>query len=169
LPYSFLALTASVLAYVVFYGRICGVSPDFQVCLNRLLTFVYSDERGLGQYGSGKTSHMISITHQELLKAIKLDKKRWVFVDHDVVVARNLLMQFRYNGKGKKKNLKFKRTDYLNNIRIIDMYEEAMRLDVPLEQRTGNWVQQYYFEADLLEQIKAQLSNPRGIWPRRIF
>lgn len=122
-----------------------------------------------GQYGSGKTSRTRSITHQEQLKAIELNKRRWVFVNHDVVVARQLLKQFRHDDQGKKQRLNFKPTTYLDDIRVIDMYEEAMRLSVPLKQRSGNWVQEYESPSDLLQQIGAQLSNPRGIWPRRIF
>jgi hypothetical protein len=122
-----------------------------------------------GQYGSVKTSRTRSITHQEQLKAIELNKRRWVFVYHDVVVARQLLKQFRHDDQGRKQRLNFKPTTYLDDIRVIDMYEEAMRLSVPLKQRSGNWVQEYQSPADLLQQIGAQLSNPRGIWPRRIF
>jgi len=122
-----------------------------------------------GKYGSGKTSRIRSITHRELLKAIKLNKRRWVFVDHDVVVARQLLRQFRYDDNGRKMRLNFKPTPYLDDIRVIDMYEDAMRLKVSLSRRTGNWVQEYRSSADLLRQIEAQLSNPRGLWPKRTF
>ncbi len=122
-----------------------------------------------GQYGSGKTSRIRSITHRELLKAIELNKRRWVFVEHDVVVARQLLNQFRYDDQGKKQSLAFKPTPYLDDIRVIDMYEDAMRLKVPLKQQTGNWVQEYRSSADLMRKIEAQLSNPHGLWPRRTF
>ena len=122
-----------------------------------------------GQYGSGKTLHIRSITHRELLKAIALKKRRWVFVEHDVVVARQLLNQFRYDDQGKKERLVFKPTPYLDDIRVIDMYEDAMQVKVPLKQRTGNWVQEYRSSADLMRNIEAQLSNPHGLWPRRTF
>ena len=122
-----------------------------------------------GQYGSGKTSRIRSITHRELLKAIELNKRRWVFVDHDIEVARQLLKQFRYDDQGRKKSLDFKPTAYLDDIRVIDMYEDAMRAKLPLKRRTGNWVQEYRSPADLLRQIEAQLSNPGALWPRRNF
>ena len=122
-----------------------------------------------GKYGSGKTSRKRSITHRELLEAIRLNKRRWVFVDHDVVVARQLLHQFRYDDQGKKRRLDFKSTPYLDDIRVIDMYEDAMRVDLPLKKRTGNWVQEYRSPADLLKMMLAQLENPRGLWPRRSF
>jgi hypothetical protein len=122
-----------------------------------------------GQYGSGKTSRLHSITHRELLKAIELNKRRWVFVEHDVVVARQLLNQFRYDDQGNKQSLVLKPTPCLDDIRVIDMYEDAMRVNVPLKQRTGNWVQEYRSSAGLMRMIEAQLSNPHGLWPRRTF
>jgi hypothetical protein len=122
-----------------------------------------------GKYGSGKTSRKRSITHRELLKAIEMNKRRWVFVEHDVVVARQLLNQFRYDEQGEKQSLAFKATSYLDDIRVIDMYEDAMRVKVPLKKRTGNWVQEYRSSADLMRKIEAQLSNPHGLWPRRTF
>jgi len=122
-----------------------------------------------GQYGSGKTSRIRSITHRELIKAIELNKRRWVFVEHDVVVARQLLNQFRYDDQGKKQILVFKPTPYLDDIRVIDMCEDAMRVKVPLKQRTGNWVQEYRSSAGLMRMIEAQVSNPHGLWPRRTF
>ena len=122
-----------------------------------------------GKYGSGKTSRIRSITHREQLEAIKLNKRRWIFVDYDVVIARQLLNQFRYDSQGKKNKLDFKPTPALDDIRVIDMYEDAMRLKTPLKRRTGNWVQSYRSYADLLQQIEAQLSNPKVLWPRRTF
>ena len=112
-----------------------------------------------GQYGSGKTSRTRSITHRELLKAIELNKRRWVFVNHDVVVARRLLKQFRYDGQGRKKRLNFKPITYLDDIRVIEMYEDAMRVKIPFKRRAGNWVQDYRSAADLLRQIPVTLSS----------
>ena len=122
-----------------------------------------------GQYGSGKTSRIRSITHRELLKAIELNKRRWMFVDHDIEIARQLLKQFRYDNQGKKRKLNFTPTPYLDDIRVIDMYEDAMRVKIAFTRRTGNWVQQYRSSEDLIKQIEAQLSNPHGLWPRRTF
>jgi len=122
-----------------------------------------------GQYGSGKTVRKRSITHREVLKAIELKKRRWIFVDHDVVVARQLLQQFRYNDQGEKQSIELKPTPYIDDIRVIDIYEDAIQIKIPLERRTGNWVQEYRSSSDLMRQIGAQLSNPHGLWPRRTF
>jgi hypothetical protein len=122
-----------------------------------------------GKYGSGKTSRNRSITHRELLEAIKQKKRRWVFVDYDVVVARSLLKQFRVDTAGKKTSIDFQPTPHLDDLRVIDMYEDAMQTGVRLEKRKGNWVQQYRSLADLLAMLEAQLSNPHALWPRRTF
>lgn len=43
------------------------------------------------RYGSGVVDGQHSITHQELLKAIELDKPRWILAHDHVVFARTLL------------------------------------------------------------------------------
>jgi hypothetical protein len=43
-----------------------------------------------GQYGSGVEAGKMSITHQEMNRAVQLGKMRWFLVHHDVVVARQL-------------------------------------------------------------------------------
>jgi hypothetical protein len=41
-----------------------------------------------GRYGSGVASGERSITHQEIRRAVELDKLRWFLVHRDVTVAR---------------------------------------------------------------------------------
>ncbi len=116
-----------------------------------------------GRYGSGVNANGLSITHLELQAAIQVNKPRWFLVHTDVVVARQLLRQFRFDADGKPKQLDFKRTSVLENIRILDMYEQAIRHDVPLASRTGNWVQPYIHHADVLEFLRAQFRERHRI------
>ena len=44
-----------------------------------------------GRYGSGVGSNKKSITHREIIRAIRSNKLRWFLVHHDVTVARQLL------------------------------------------------------------------------------
>jgi len=46
------------------------------------------------RYGSGVLPGELSITHQELLKAIELGKPRWVLAHESIVFARSLLQKF---------------------------------------------------------------------------
>ncbi len=116
------------------------------------------------KYGSGKERGQLSITHQELLCAIDRGKLRW-FLAHDYVAfARQLLRQYRFNTNGTpKKNFRFKPTSVMDDIRVIDMYEVAIRHDVKLAERTGNWVQPYIRDIDALEFVSAQFENVERI------
>jgi len=111
-------------------------------------------------YGSGKEGDAISITHQELLRAIEKGKLRWFLAHDHVVFARQLLRQYRFNDDGiRNPSFTFRETDVLDDIRVIDMYEAAIRHDVKLAERTGNWVQQYYRHADAVQFVNAQFGN----------
>jgi hypothetical protein len=112
-----------------------------------------------GRYGSGVEPQKISITHREVRKAIALGKPRYFAVDHHVPVARELLKQFRFDHAGQALPLTFKRTNIIDDIRILEMYEEAIRSDVPLAARTGNWVQEYRSREELLEFLDAQFGD----------
>jgi hypothetical protein len=114
-----------------------------------------------GRYGSGVQGRGQSITHSEMLRAIEIRKPAWFLVNHDVVVARQVLKQFRFTNHHppRKKNVVFKSTPVIDNLKIIDMYEAAMRLDLPLEQRVGNWVQEYFNTHDVLRFLEAQFSD----------
>lgn len=110
-------------------------------------------------YGSGKHGSSLSITHQEMLRAIKLNKLRWFVAHHDVDFARKLLRQYRFDKYGKAKKLVFAKTDVMDDLRVLDMYEAATRDDLPFPSRTGNWVQPYYQVDDVLRFITTQFGD----------
>ncbi len=103
----------------------------------------------LPRYGSGReTEKARSITHRELLKAVKMKKPRWFLVHEHVAVARQLLEPFRDESKKPRFQLKdgidFTRTPVLDDLRVLEMYEAAMRHDITeVAARTGNWVQPF--------------------------
>lgn len=91
----------------------------------------------LPHYGSG-------ITHQEISKSIELDKPRCFLVHRDVTVSRKLLEQFIYTDiKNRVKNPSFifKKTSVLENIKVIDMYNEAIQDDQPIMNR--RWAHEF--------------------------
>ncbi|MEK6725241.1 MAG: DUF4062 domain-containing protein [Deltaproteobacteria bacterium] len=96
------------------------------------------------RYGSGKEDDGISFTHQELLKAIELNKPRWLLSHDHVVFARSLLINLGYKGKDGRKKLALKKSNpVIENLRVIDMYEDAILSKIPLGERGGNWVQKF--------------------------
>lgn len=113
-----------------------------------------------GRYGSGVDRFGLSITHKEVLRAIKKDKPRWFLVHHDVTVARQLLNPVRTTRQNKqRKCFCYQPTQILDNINIIDMYELAMMSDIPFEKRTDNWVQPFMSHQDVKDYIEAQFED----------
>jgi len=113
-----------------------------------------------GRYGSGKTGDDLAITHREILRALELNKPRFFAVHRDVVIARQVLRQFRNEASGNPKHHSFfKPTAVLDDIRILDLYESATQSDVALANRTGNWVQQYSDAGELLLFLESQFSD----------
>lgn len=99
-------------------------------------------------YGSGQDKEkpeFPSITHQEVQLAIKLKKPRWLLAHDHVVFAWSLLKNLGHNGKAKRKELhpRFKRSSILDDLRVLDLYEQAIIDGAPLAEREGNWVQKF--------------------------
>lgn len=104
-------------------------------------------------YGSGKEDDdSDSITHREMIEAIALNKPRWFLVHEHVALARQIFGPFRkmYDEKNPLRPFEFKegmkpeKLKVISDIRVIDMFELATRLDVPnATDRKGNWVQHF--------------------------
>lgn len=100
-------------------------------------------------YGSGKEDAASrSITHEELLKAIELNKPRWILAHDQVVFARTFLGSLGYDTAEKRAHLRLQKRAVVDDLRVIDMYEAAIRHDVQVADRKGNWVQKYVSSDD---------------------
>jgi hypothetical protein len=108
-------------------------------------------------YGSGKEDAASrSITHEELLHAIELNKPRWILAHDQVVFARTLLSNMGYKSSISRARLDMTRKAVIDDLRVIDMYEAAIRHEVHIADRTGNWVQKYVSPDDALLYASAQ-------------
>ncbi len=110
-------------------------------------------------YGSGKDGDGLSITHQELKKAIVLNKPRGLLVHDHVVFARSLLCHLGYGGAAGRGELSLEKNQILDDLRVIDMYEEAILSERPLRDRQGNWVQKFRSDGDAALFATAQFSR----------
>ena len=87
-------------------------------------------------YGSG-------ITHAEFKRAIELNKPRGFLAHHDVAFARQLLQQFMIDATGTKTGFALvKKTPVMDDLRVIDMYNDAVGDGLPLNKRL--WAQEFY-------------------------
>jgi len=112
------------------------------------------------QYGSGKDKRGLSITHKEFRKAIELNKPRWILAHDHVVFAKSFLDNMKYERtKIDRKALSLKKNQIMDDLRVIDMYEEAILSQRPLRDRQGNWVQKFSTDDDAALFATAQFSR----------
>lgn len=113
-----------------------GQSPTFS-CLKAVEDCDYFLGIILPRYGSG-------ITHLEFNKAIELKKPRGYLSHFTVRIARDLLAQYMYlDLKARKRNpdFVFNSTPIFQDVRIIDMYNEAIGDGESIENRL--WAQEF--------------------------
>jgi len=102
----------------------------------------------------------LSITHQEMKTAIQLRKPRWFIVHHDISVARQLLKQYMYNNDGSNNHsFSYKRTNAMEDIRLIDLYNDTILDDVNPAERIGHWVDEYFRLGDILRCLDTQFKD----------
>jgi len=115
------------------------------------------------RYGTGRQGGDLSISHRELIRAIEVGKPRWVLAHDHVPFARSLLADYGFGNSLEREALRSvakKRSNVFEDLRIIDMYEDAIRANIgELDARTGNWVQKYLESADVLLFARAQFSR----------
>jgi len=92
---------------------------------------------------------------------VKLDKPRGYLSHFSVRYARELLAQYMYTDfKNRIKNpdFKFKKTPVFEDVRIIDMYNEAIQDGKPMEQR--RWAHEFgHYDGDEMKFIKTEFED----------
>ncbi len=113
------------------------------------------------RYGSGITQvENKSITHLEILKAIELDKPRWILAHDHVIYARQLLQDLGYESEEQRSKLNLKdKAISLGNIKVIGLYEEATKKDLPPDDANGNWAHKFSSDEDALLFSASQFSR----------
>jgi len=119
-------------------------------------------------YGTGVSKkENRSITHMELLKAIELDKPRFMLCHQTVVSTRVLLngLAFgtqRLRGAAGRSGLSLVSDKVISDLRVLDMLEAALRDDIKeVDDRTNHWVAEYESEDDVKNFVATNL-DPKG-------
>lgn len=111
-------------------------------------------------YGTGKDDSGLSITHREIKRAIELNKPRWLLTHEQVVFARRLLRDLGHTTPADRKKLALKPgAKSITDLRVIDMYEDAIRHEEQMAERYGNWVQEFGTDEAARVFIAAQFSR----------
>jgi hypothetical protein len=109
-------------------------------------------------YGSGRIGPR-SITHEEFRAAIRKRKPRWFMAHRDVTFSRQLLKPYMFNRDGERTKFKLKTNPVLDDLRVIDLYNDAIQNDVPVANRRGHWVQEFYRIPEVLLYIEKQFKD----------
>jgi hypothetical protein len=116
-------------------------------------------------YGSGRIGDR-SITHEEFREAVRLRKPRWFLVHRDVTFARQLLKPYMFKRDGNRTTFKLKKNPVMDDLRVIDLYHDAIQNDVPAPDRRGHWAQEFYRLPEALCYVDSQFKDVMRI--RRI-
>lgn len=97
------------------------------------------------RYGSGKDNESggPSITHQEITRALELEKPRWFLAHRDLIFARSLLGDLGYETPEQRARLKLTGKKLVDDLRVIDVYDEVIQAEKTLRDRRGNWAQPF--------------------------
>lgn len=110
-------------------------------------------------YGTGIIGER-SITHEEMKLAIELKKPRWFVVHRDIRVARVLLKQFMSREDGTlNPGFEYKATKLLDDIRLIDMYNDTIQNNTPAAERVGHWTDEYFHLDEIISVIHTQFGD----------
>ncbi|HOC01555.1 MAG TPA: DUF4062 domain-containing protein [Verrucomicrobiota bacterium] len=118
------------------------------------------------RYGSGKDpdDDGPSITHQEVTRALKVEKPRWFLAHHDLIFARSLLRELGHKTSADRAKLKLTGKNLVDDLRVIDVYEEVIQAEKKLRDRRGNWAQPFAGPQDANVFVVAQfLRYPEAI------
>lgn len=110
-------------------------------------------------YGTTKDGE-ISATHSEFKRAIELNKRRWFLIHDRVVFARQILRKLGHNNQATRHKLDLKILDpYISDLRVFDMYEDALDKHEEEGRITVRWVLEYDRDSDALLFAASQFSR----------
>lgn len=104
-------------------------------------------------YGSG-------ITHNEINEAKRLDRPRWFVAHAFVPFSRQVFRQFKKTKKQKKTlpiSIPFAKTPVMDNLKVVEMYEDAIHVDGPDAER--KWAQEFCEFSDLLKFVETNFKD----------
>jgi hypothetical protein len=153
--------TLKTLGYNVINSSSCTVKVDSDLSnLENCLLAVEECDLFLGiirpYYGTGNIDGK-NITFEEFKKAIELKKPYWFLVHRDVTFARKLLKKIKCK-EDEKHTLQVEKNDFFDD-RCIEIYEYVTKNRIPIEDRNGNWAQEFNRLDEMLTYINTQFSD----------
>ena len=107
-------------------------------------------------FGIINPMYSTGITHQEFRKAIAINKPRRYIAHSFVTFSRKLLAQYMYADPAKtiRNTFEIQSTSVMDSVRVIDMYNDAVQIDLPYEDRKYHWVQEFFRPDEAMRHIE---------------
>ena len=74
----------------------------------------------------------------------------------DVTFSRQLLKPYMFKRNGDRTKFKLKENPVLDDLRVIDLYNDAIQNDLPVADRRGHWVKEFYRLDEVLSHLEKQ-------------
>lgn len=96
------------------------------------------------------------ITHQEFQKAIAINKPRRFIAHSFVTFSRKLLTQYMYSdvAKTQRNDFEIQTTSVMDSVKVIDMYNDAVQINLAYEERKYHWVQEFFRPDEALRHVE---------------
>jgi hypothetical protein len=107
-------------------------------------------------FGIINPRYSTGITHQEFQKAIAINKPRRYIAHSFVTFSRKLLAQYMYvdPAKTQRNTFEIRSTSVMDSVKVIDMYNDAVQIDLPYEDRKYHWVQEFFRPDEAMRHIE---------------
>ena len=107
-------------------------------------------------FGIINPMYSTGITHLEFQKAIAINKPRRFIAHSFVTFSRKLFAQYIYADatKTQRNNFEIQSTSVMDSIKVIDMYNDAVQINLAYEERKYHWVQEFFRPDEALRHVE---------------
>jgi len=107
-------------------------------------------------FGIINPMYSTGITHLEFQRAIAIDKPRRFIAHSFVTFSRKLLAQHMYadEAKTQRTNFEIQSTSVMDSVKVIDMYNDAVQINLAYEERKYHWVQEFFRPDEALRHVE---------------
>ena len=105
------------------------------------------------------------ITHLEFQRAITIDKPRRFIAHSFVTFSRKLLVQYMYAdaAKTQRNDFEIQSTSVMDSVKVIDMYNDAVQINLAYEERKYHWVQEFFRPDEALRHVETLFRDTKQV------
>jgi hypothetical protein len=107
-------------------------------------------------FGIINPMYSTGITHLEFQRDITIGKPRRFIAHSFVTFSRKLLAQYMYDdaAKTQRNDFEIQSTSVMDSVKVIDMYNDAVQINLAYEERKYHWVQEFFRPDEALRHVE---------------